>query len=793
MTTRSLRIGLGSCLAALVGSSIIFYHRQNAGLQIGGEISLPKMLWLGYALAAWFVLPFFLWRDERLSPAVRRVFGVFLLLLVARGAVQLPLMYVFQHWNPLYNIGYTLFCLLVVLALRRRLEPADVPSRRALRFQRWIMVGQVADMTFAAMFLQTGAHENSVYFASTEASWGYINFVTWLVVLVLYPNLLWTLATLYYPGVRRDVPRLLRWAGAATAFLTASVAVAAAVFWTHMMRTDREAARFQRIGTEIIDSCLKFKQAFLQADEAAMADFVAGGEADWSLERTAHSHPFELQRWRSGGPQRPLQAAFAEWRRSRPKVHEAAFKMHLLDEIVSDVEAVARIHFEVTGIDLTGQHTTDEGLLRCRFQQGEDERWLVTESSVVEGTTVAGPGTHFVDLAAERGLDFVMEPDRRFTPGASCSCREEAQGAEQLKFQTMRHAYAGCATADYDGDGHDDVLFCSGGRLRLYRNRGDGSFVETTEAAGLGNLWHINTAGFADLDNDGHADLFATAFYGQTYLFANNGDGTFTDVTARSGLVHHGMVTCFCFFDFNNDGRLDLYLGRFLDARTAIPDSFLYARNGEPNVLYRNDGGLHFTDVTAEAGVGDRGLTLSLAAADYDGDGWQDLYVANDFGRNVLYHNEGNGTFRDAAKQTGTLAIGGSMSASWGDYDNDGRLDLYVGAIRSNQRWFVQPITARRVLYKYIREGRLLTSNPLFRDLKENLGDDWVNIGNHAMAGNSLLRQQADGTFADEAEAAGARPTGWYWSCGFCDIDNDGHEDIYATNGWISGPDKHDL
>src|SRR5258705_4425522 len=152
MTTRSLRIWLALTLALFAAACVVFYQRQNAGLQIGGAISLPKMLWLSYALAAWFVMPFFLWRDERLLSAVRRVFGVFLLLLIVRGAVQLPLMYVFRHWNPLYNIGYTLFTLLVVLCLRWRLRPADVLSRRALRFQRWIMVGQIADMAFAGMF-----------------------------------------------------------------------------------------------------------------------------------------------------------------------------------------------------------------------------------------------------------------------------------------------------------------------------------------------------------------------------------------------------------------------------------------------------------------------------------------------------------------------------------------------------------------------------------------------------------------------------------------------------------------
>src|SRR5262249_61601581 len=192
---------------------------------------------------------------------------------------------------------------------------------------------------------------------------------------------------------------------------------------------------------------------------------------------------------------------------------------------------------------------------------------------------------------------------------------DRSRHGTKRKFQTMRRACAGAATADIDGDGWDVVLFCSGGKPELYRNKGDGTFENVTERAGLGHLRHVNVGVFADIDNDGHPDLFCASFYENCYLFKNNGDGTFTDVTESSGIRQVGMVTCCCFFDYNRDGKLDLYLGRFLDARTAIPDSFLYTRNGVGNILYRNDGNFHFTDVTEQAGVGDVGLALSLNAA----------------------------------------------------------------------------------------------------------------------------------------------------------------------------------
>jgi hypothetical protein len=784
MKLPSLRWGLAIALVVLASAGVAFHHWQNTAATIGGPISVPKTLWLVYALAAWFVLPPFLWRDPRLAPGVRRLFGVFWLLMMLRGVVELFLLFVVVHWDPVYGISHDLLCIVAILFLRRGLAPPDVLSRRALRFSGSVVVSLAAEVAFAGMFVQTGVHQQAVYFASAEAQWSYVNLATVVALLFVYPDLLLTLAGLYFPGLGTDTPGWRRKLRLAWAAGTVLVLVAALGFYTHMMQVEKEAARFQRVGYEIVDSCMKFKDDFSRGDESAMADFILAGDASWRLETVPHPYPFELKRWQPGGPPQTLRDFVRHWRGGMPRVLQAAFKIHLVDEVVSDGEAVVQLRFEVTS-----PNTTDAGLVRCRFHKGADGRWRVVESALIEGSTVSGPGNHFVDCARERGIEFVMEPDERLLPGACDTCPE----AVRLKFQTMRHAYAGCATADVDNDGHDDLLFCSGGRPRLYRNRGDGTFEDITRQSGLAMLRHVNTAGFADVDNDGVQDLFAAAFYENCWLFRGRGDGTFTDVTAASGLKQLGMVTCFSFFDYDRDGRLDLYLGRFLDSRQAIPDSFLYARNGQPNVLYRNLGKLRFRDVTEEAGVGDVGLTLSLAAADYDDDGWQDLYVANDFGRNVLYRNRGDGTFENVARQTGTLAIGGSMSASWGDYDNDGRLDLYVAAIRSNQRWFVQPLTARRVLYKYIREGRLLTTNPLFLDLRDNMGDNWVHIGNHALAGNSLLKQQPDGTFTDEAERAGARPAGWYWSSGFFDIDNDGWLDIYATDGWISGKDPHDL
>jgi len=518
-----------------------------------------------------------------------------------------------------------------------------------------------------------------------------------------------------------------------------------------------------------------------------MNDFILGGQAGWLLAEQEHGHEVEVLRWIPSETGPKLNDFFVELRKNRPTLLDVVFKLHLLDEIVSEKEARGTFRFEITTAT-----QTDYGLIQSLFQRGEDGRWRIVSSKLVKGWTVSGPANHFIDEARERGIDFVLQVDPRFEGDHVCT-GHECPGPFKLTFETMRHAYAGAATGDFDNDGYDDVFLCNGRQPVFYRNQGDGTFIDQTGPAGLAHLWHINVACFSDIDNDGDQDLFLGAFFGPNHLLLNNGDGTFQDVTTASGIKSHDYVTSLSFFDYDTDGDLDLYLGRFVNAETSFPDSFIYTRNGEPNVLYRNNGDNTFTDVTEESGLGDIGLTLAIGAADYDEDGDQDIYVANDFGRNALYQNQGDGTFQDVAKETGALGIGGSMSTSWGDYDNDGRLDLYVGAVRSNQRWFVQPITAKRVVWKFIREGKVGDDNPILTDLQNYMGDDWSNIGNVAMAGNALFRQNEDHTFTNVSKDAETRPAGWYWSSGFLDIDNDGDLDIYATDGWITGKDPHDL
>jgi len=787
MTLRAIRLWLGGLLLGALVITTVFYFRQNAGLQHGGEISLPKMAWLAYALIAWFLLPFFLWKDRRIDKSLRNLFRLFWLFMMARGIAEVVLIYVFGHWHPWYGIAHDGAALLLLVELRRGVRLSNTVSRRAFRFTGSLLSALIAETCFAGMFLQSGVHESAIYFASNSPQWKFVNITTILVLAFVLPDIVATLVRIWFPGSSRDTPKLLCRIRSAAAIGVSIITIGAMGLWSFMMNLEKRGSHFQETGTQIIDSLKQFAKDFRRNDTGRMNDFILGGQAAWIITEQEHGHEVDVMKWipQETGPS--LGDFFVDLREERPVLLDVVFKLHLLDEIISEKEARGTFRFEITT-----STQSDYGLIESFFQRGEDGRWRIVSGKLVKGWTVSGPGNHFIDEAEERGINFVLEVDPRFDGDRACT-GHDCPGPYNLTFETMRHAYAGAASADFDNDGYDDVFLCNGTQPVLYRNQGDGTFMDRTVTAGLDHVWHINVACFSDIDNDGDQDLFLGAFFGPNYLFLNNGDGTFRDVTTVSGIKNHDYVTSLSFFDYDTDGDLDLYLGRFVNAETSFPDSFLYTRNGEPNVLYRNNGDNTFTDVTVESGLGDIGLTLAIGAADYDEDGDQDVYVANDFGRNALYQNRGDGTFTDVAKEVGALGIGGSMSTSWGDYDNDGRLDLYVGAVRSNQRWFVQPITAKRVVWKFIREGKVGNDNPILTDLQNYMGDNWTNIGNIAMAGNSLFRQNEDHTFTNASMDAEARPAGWYWSSGFLDIDNDGDLDIYATDGWITGKDPHDL
>jgi enediyne biosynthesis protein E4 len=333
--------------------------------------------------------------------------------------------------------------------------------------------------------------------------------------------------------------------------------------------------------------------------------------------------------------------------------------------------------------------------------------------------------------------------------------------ADKNMVETMA---GGLAVFDYDGDGLPDIFFTNGAKLpslskggpgqwnRLFRNRGDMTFVDVTERAGVSGEGYSTGAAAADYDNDGHIDLFVAGINGNR-LYHNRGDGTFADVTAASGIKSFTWSVAAGWFDYDNDGRLDLFVVNYVDW-TPQRNKFCgdqgrglrvychpkhYA--GLPNVLYRNRGDGTFEDVSERSGIAQHiGKGMSVAFADYDDDGFTDVVVTNDAVPNFLFHNRRNGTFEEVGLLAGVAVPANGrpvsgMGVDFRDYDNDGRPDIVLTALSGE-------------------------TFPLFRNEK-----------------GAFFR---DATYESGLAAATIRMSGW--GAALADFDNDGFKDLLTAN-----------
>ncbi len=323
----------------------------------------------------------------------------------------------------------------------------------------------------------------------------------------------------------------------------------------------------------------------------------------------------------------------------------------------------------------------------------------------------------------------------------------------------------GLAVLDYDGDDRPDLLFCDVLQARLYRNLGGLRFEDATAAVGLTGA-ACNGASSADFDNDGRPDLFLSHDRKKQDHLYRNELGRFVDVTRELGLsTAAAETTSVVWFDYDRDGRLDLYLMGGGDYHGAMPTPG-DARNARPDRLYHNLGD-GFEETALRAGLADPGWGLAAAAFDYDGDGWPDLDVVNDFGRNKLYRNQGDGTFKDVARPAGVDSVGNGMGVSVADYDHDGRPDLmltYIGDHRPAGRRLFEGGGFRLKPQDYYEEGVVRYPQR-----------------------NRLFHNEGGGRFQDvTAESLEDVPTGWGWNGFFLDAGNRGWSDLYQVNGWWS-------
>ena len=386
--------------------------------------------------------------------------------------------------------------------------------------------------------------------------------------------------------------------------------------------------------------------------------------------------------------------------------------------------------------------------------------WLITFLLLLLSAVAASaPDVTFTDITEAIKIDFK---------------HESSATSNKYLVETMG---GGVALLDYDNDGRLDVFFTNGAKIddpmpegklpdksnpkywnRLYHQNPDGTFTDVTEKAGISgaqqNYYSMGVA-VGDYDNDGFEDIYVTGYGGNT-LYHNNGDGTFTDVTKRAGVGAGGWSASAGFFDYDNDGKLDLFVTRYVNwtfqtnrfcgekkpgyRAYCHPDNY----EGVTNILYHNNGDGTFTDVSVKAGIANpNGKGLGVACADYDGDGFTDIFVANDSVQCFLYHNNGNGTFDEVGLLAGvgvnedgkTFA---GMGIDFADFDNDGYPDIFVTDL-SNERY---------MLFRNTHDGT-------FRD-----------ITNSSAVGSATL------SFSG-------------WSTHLFDYDNDGWKDLFVAQSHV--------
>ncbi len=408
---------------------------------------------------------------------------------------------------------------------------------------------------------------------------------------------------------------------------------------------------------------------------------------------------------------------------------------------------------------------------RVRYEFKTDGRyytgvWALPDYRVVSETTVSSPRPYFRDVT---GHVFGQTPSfREQLLNGNPYWRARLDAASGIDV----YGNQGIAVGDIDGDGVDEIYVCQPGGLpnRLYKLRPDGTAEDITKRAGLAILDDTTCALFADFRNKGTQDLVVLRAQGPL-LFLNQGDGTFREQPGafRFATKAQGSFTGMAAADYDRDGRLDLYLCCYVyfqsEDQYQFPAPYPDAKNGPPNFLFRNvstGDGLTFEDVTAVSGINQNNDRFSFAPAwcDSNGDGWPDLYVANDFGRNNFYRNRG-GKFSDAAAEAGVEDMGPGMSASWFDYDGDGKLDLYV----SNM---------------WTAAGQRVVKDPAFHPASNQ-----AEAFRRHTKGNSLYRNRGDGTF-EERPQEGVEMGRWAWSSGGFDLNLDGTPEILVCTGMVT-------
>jgi hypothetical protein len=379
---------------------------------------------------------------------------------------------------------------------------------------------------------------------------------------------------------------------------------------------------------------------------------------------------------------------------------------------------------------------------------------------------------------------FAVFHDFRFTdrlPDSGITYRNHVVSDASKTYKSAHYDHGtGMAVADVDGDGRLDIYFVSQvGGSALWRNVGGGRFEDTTPEAGVALADRVGvSASFADTDNDGDPDLYVTTVRGGNAFFENDGRGRFRNITDASGLAYTGHSSGAVFFDYNRDGRLDLFLvnvGRYTTDtvagegyryHVAFEDAFsghLKPERAEQSRLFRNEGGNRFVDVSAATGLQDFSWSGDASPIDGNGDGWPDLYVLNMQGNDEYYENAGGTRFVRRSREVFPRTSWGAMGIKVFDFDNDGRMDIFITDMHSDMSQEVGP--------EHEREKSHMTWS------EEVRGD-----GTTSIWGNSVFHNEGGGRFREVSDAVNFEMY-WPWGLSAGDLNADGFEDVFITAG----------
>ena len=466
---------------------------------------------------------------------------------------------------------------------------------------------------------------------------------------------------------------------------------------------------------------------------------------------------------------------------------------HLQKELVSTRNQTSElpeeryIKFKIVGIDLKSDQETfnTKVLFNINYKTNsnivqKNAVWSINWKGLDEHTKISDITIEsFSQAIRQKAFPLFTEITESVIGENSCYTTQLAHGMNHwltrapVRAMLNRFGTPGISIGDVNGDGLDDFFLCQEPGLpnRLFIQQKDGKALELSKEWGVDWIEDSRSSVIADFDNDGDQDL-AVACYGMVVIANNNNQRGFEPVTVlRTSWSTSSLAAA----DYDNDGLIDLYVCAYVnedngDSIGTGSNEFVYhdAENGAANTLFKNTtndpGNLSFIDVTDEAGLNINNSRWSFAASweDYDNDGDQDLYVANDYGRNNLYNND-KGKFTDLASETDSEDSASGMSVSWGDYDRDGNMDLYVSNMFS-------------------AAGNRITNQKQFKNsTQQSVRERFRRFAR----GNTLLRNTGQ-IFQDTSVSAGVNMGRWAWGSNFIDFNNDTFPDLIVANGYLT-------